>query len=1072
MTLTTFQIGAAVTPTVIKTGLSHYTKREPRHKKPTAHISYDQGLNVIRSFLSYVSHKTVEDLQSFTANKVPHASWVRTENVTIPEGQVNKAAHILIEQLGEDGVKQIGGRNWWQWRRKHAELKAEWIEMRAHYDELKATNKRSKRVMMYMHGGGYFFGSVDEHRYQIQRHARKLKARVIAPRYRLAPQFPFPCGLQDCLAVYLYLLTIHEPNEIILAGDSAGGGMVLTLMCILRDRSIPLPAGGILISPWVDLSSSFPSVSAENPLDYIPPQGFHQKPSVSWPPPSEDETKALARSTGVSDREQAFFEKSDKLAQKLTKPETAQVRDDVRLEKAEIKTVNPVLGPRHRPSVQIDGKVVILKEQFLMYTTNDMITHPLVSPALQPSLGGLPPLLVLTGGGEMLRDEQIYVAHKAANPAKYPLGEAYRSKYDPGDEILNKYKPSPVQLQVWEDLCHVAPTLSFTRPAKYMYRSVAQFGAWALARAQSTSIEIVDDDNISMISSKSRSSETDSTDSITAEKKRYMAERPRIVGRAGDPLPMFQNHMVRQRIDRYGNIYELAPPSELPATTMDPNDIGMLKPVPVKKWMHAKKQWDTKYASVQKTVQTRRLRDRAAALPLLFGPDENPPPSALAGRRTAQDEIPPELKKGHLLALWSGWGSKHDEHTIQREEKAMYEEKKQEQQEQKRKKSKDEAVDTVTPVTEDRLRAQTVPTNMSRARRRSSGEKQRPSVGHRSRSRRTMTVTDRGQVEGTTSDLTALPSIDPSNSTITASRANDSAILTPPPTSATEQTQHLGPTFVPKLKTVDRLRSPSHPESDAASMRSGVSFADNASTMAVFGAAGVSKATTASLTYGGRPITSATADSTGQSDKASTIRSPTIAKSADDGYDTPASRRSVERLQSHQSQQVEDGSLPSYANSMLSPDETKTDGARLQHLRSPSNVAIIGAAGIVDVIKGGQADPELQNDDGFPNGENIQAREDSPNVSGARLEHLRNPSNIAVVGAADVVDVVKGGEADGERQKDDSSADAEKSQPGSDPTQTRFNGTTDGKEAEVKETGRPGMYDRADSEFQTAIEKM
>ena len=757
MTLTTLQIAGAVTPTVIKTGVSHYTKREVRHKKPTAHISYDQGLNVIRSFLKYVSHKTVEDLQTFTANKVPHASWVRTENVTIPEEQVNKAAQVLIEQLGEDGIKQIGGRNWWQWRRKHAELKAEWIEMKAHYDELRTTHTRSKRIMLYMHGGGYFFGSVDEHRYQLQRHARKLKARVIAPRYRLAPQFPFPCGLQDCLAVYLYLLTIHKPNEIIFAGDSAGGGMVLTLMCILRDRNIPLPAGGILISPWVDLSSSFPSVSAENSLDYIPPQGFHQKPSVSWPPPTADELEALARSTGVSDREQAFMAKTNELAQKLTKSETAQGRDEVGLEEANMKTVNPVLGPGHRPSVQIDGNVIVLKEQFLMYTTNDMITHPLVSPALQPSLGGLPPLLILTGGGEMLRDEQIYVAHKAASPAKYPLGEAYRSKYDPGDEILKKYRPTPVQLQVWEDLCHVAPTLSFTRPAKFMYRSVAQFGAWALARAQSTSIEIVDDDDISMISSKSRSSETDSTDSIAAEKKQHMTARPRIVGRAGDPLPMFQSHMIRQRIDRYGNIYELAPASELPGTTMDPNEIGLLKPAPVKMWMQAKKQWDTKYASVRRKVQTQRLRDRAVALPLSFGPDDNPPPSALAGRRTAQDEMQPDLKKSNLLAMWSGWGSKHDEHTIQREQKAMYEEKKQGQKEEKRKKSEDEAVDPSPSGTEDRLRARTVPTNMSRARRRSSGKKQRPSVEARSRSRRrTMTVTDRGQVEGTSSDLSAI----------------------------------------------------------------------------------------------------------------------------------------------------------------------------------------------------------------------------------------------------------------------------------------------------------------------------
>ena len=133
-----------------------------------------------------------------------------------------------------------------------------------------------------------------------------------------------------------------------------------------------------------------------------------------------------------------------------------------------------------------------------MYTTNELLAHPLVSPIMQPTLGGLPPLLIMVGGGEILRDEQIYMAHKCANPAKYAPLEG--SLTPEGKALLEQYKPTDVQLQVWDDLCHVAPTLSFTRPAKYMYRSVAQFGAWALARAQKRGIEILDDDEISIIS--------------------------------------------------------------------------------------------------------------------------------------------------------------------------------------------------------------------------------------------------------------------------------------------------------------------------------------------------------------------------------------------------------------------------------------------------------------------------------------------------------------------------------------------------------------------------------------------
>lgn len=148
-----------------------------------------------------------------------------------------------------------------------------------------------------------------------------------------------------------------------------------------------------------------------------------------------------------------------------------------------------------------------------MYTTNELLTHPLVSPVMQPTLGGLPPLLFMVGGGEILRDEQIYVAHKCANPTQYMPPESTLTDRD--RDQIKKYKPTDVQVQVWDDLCHVAPTLSFTRPAKYMYRSVAQFGAWALARAQKTEIDILDDDDISVISSSTSDSDAEAVKQVS-----------------------------------------------------------------------------------------------------------------------------------------------------------------------------------------------------------------------------------------------------------------------------------------------------------------------------------------------------------------------------------------------------------------------------------------------------------------------------------------------------------------------------------------------------------------------------
>jgi acetyl esterase/lipase len=284
MPVNTLSVSAAVTPVVIQTYLSHYLNRRPLAQKPTAHISYHEGLELIRRFLRYASFHTVDELQAFTSQWVPVPHWVHVKVVEITNAQLLRSAEIISAQLGPKGIQAVGGEKWWQWRRDGTVLNAEWIEMRKDYDARKQLNiTKGDRIMLYVHGGAYFFGSVDEHRYQMQRHARKLKARVIAPKYRLAPQFPFPCGLHDCLAVYLHLLDEkHDPNTIILAGDSAGGGMVLSMLVALRDQGIPLPAGAILISPWVDLTHSFPSLNGDDKMDYIPAHGFVHKPSESW----------------------------------------------------------------------------------------------------------------------------------------------------------------------------------------------------------------------------------------------------------------------------------------------------------------------------------------------------------------------------------------------------------------------------------------------------------------------------------------------------------------------------------------------------------------------------------------------------------------------------------------------------------------------------------------------------------------------------------------------------------------------------------------------------------------------
>ncbi|KAI5204618.1 alpha/beta-hydrolase [Aureobasidium subglaciale] len=698
MVLSTLGVAADVTPSVIETFFSHaslgavsqYLNRKPLKGKPTAHVSYHEGLRLIRQFLHYASQHTVEDIQAFTGQWVPTPTWVKLEEVAISEAHLKRSADLVKAQLGPAGLQRVGGQDWWQWRRPELALKGEWIEMRQDYNDRVATENKSDRVILYVHGGAYYFGSVDEHRYQMQRHARKLKARLFAPRYRLAPQFPFPCGLHDCIAAYLHVIEQCDPSTVLLGGDSAGGGMVINMLVTLRDQGLPLPAGALLLSPWVDLTHSFPSVAGEGDFDYIPANGFHHRPSMAWPPPNANDLKDIKSPQLNSPRRSK--EEKKKLEREATQGFTTEDMPPIG-EATDTATAGQTFRPRAKSvpggehlSIELDGKLIELTDQIQMYTTNDMLAHPMVSPVMQPSLGGLPPLLIQTGGGELLRDEQIYIAHKAANPAAYLPSKKVMDEFDPNREILNRYPPTHVVLQVWDDLCHVPHTLSFTRPAKYMYRSVAQFGAWALACAQDQAITILDDDAISIISTQSSDeSDKDSSDEKidrgrTMDKKfpdalgtpiraHAVSTASGSVGKAGDPLPPFQGHMVRQRVDRHGVTYPLAAPSDLQCLQLDPNTIGMIKPGPVRKWISKKAEWDVKYGKDKRAIQKQRMKEMAEGYDT-FKAGDVPPPTALAGRRK-KDMPGQKTRKGKSwgLAMWSGWGSKHDEDTIGREQK-------------------------------------------------------------------------------------------------------------------------------------------------------------------------------------------------------------------------------------------------------------------------------------------------------------------------------------------------------------------------------------------------------------------
>jgi acetyl esterase/lipase len=134
---------------------------------------------------------------------------------------------------------------------------------------------RDRRVL-FLHGGGYLVGSPWSHRSLAAWLAESAGAPVDLLDYRLAPEHPYPAGLDDAEQAYVALLRTHSPQHLALAGDSAGGGLVLALLLRLRDKGIPLPATVGLISPWVDLSLTDPHIESNAASDAMLGRGLLQ----------------------------------------------------------------------------------------------------------------------------------------------------------------------------------------------------------------------------------------------------------------------------------------------------------------------------------------------------------------------------------------------------------------------------------------------------------------------------------------------------------------------------------------------------------------------------------------------------------------------------------------------------------------------------------------------------------------------------------------------------------------------------------------------------------------------------
>jgi monoterpene epsilon-lactone hydrolase len=135
---------------------------------------------------------------------------------------------------------------------------------------LRPPGARTDAAVLYLHGGGYVIGSPRSHRHLAAAIARAAGTTGLLVDYRLAPEHPFPAALEDAVAAYQWLLGGGlAPGRVVVAGDSAGGGLTVALLLALRDRGLSRPAAGVCISPWVDLTCSGATFATKAAVDPI-----------------------------------------------------------------------------------------------------------------------------------------------------------------------------------------------------------------------------------------------------------------------------------------------------------------------------------------------------------------------------------------------------------------------------------------------------------------------------------------------------------------------------------------------------------------------------------------------------------------------------------------------------------------------------------------------------------------------------------------------------------------------------------------------------------------------------------
>lgn len=301
------------TPFILKTALSHTLSLSPTASKWDLRTAVT--VNVLRDMLGGNSKPTpIGKLQRLTTKDqgVKGKLWVSKVKLDVPEeDDLRQLLFTAIKELGTGGERwtqpdSVPCEGEWTGYRSDPGVTAQTPEPTGLSEEEKYQNilkeTTSKVTVLYFHGGALYLLDPATYRPTTARLAQETGARVFSVRYRLAPQNPFPAALLDALTAYLSLLypppgAPHAPipaEEIVFAGDSAGGTLCTALLQLLlhlrrsmpqdqagqhpktkfhgKDVELPLPAGVALVSPWLDITRSLPSIEHFAKYDYLPPR--------------------------------------------------------------------------------------------------------------------------------------------------------------------------------------------------------------------------------------------------------------------------------------------------------------------------------------------------------------------------------------------------------------------------------------------------------------------------------------------------------------------------------------------------------------------------------------------------------------------------------------------------------------------------------------------------------------------------------------------------------------------------------------------------------------------------------